>query len=215
MKMMYKAAIAAAAVTAGAMIVPQAALAQAAPSTLTVDMNTIYRDSVAAKSGGAQVDAKYGERARTLQTNLQTAYKAFQDEVANAKKQLKPDGTLPPAEEQAYEKTRKSAADAQQAFNDLRQEINEVTQYVQYQILDKVGPIAEKVRKDRKGDVVVPRDAVLAFDPAGDITPAVLQQLNATVTTVTITPPQQSQAAAPAPTTPAPATPPKQQPQSR
>ncbi len=60
---------------------------------------------------------------------------------------------------------------------------------------------------------MLPRDAVLAFDPAGDITPAVLQQLNATVTTVTITPPQPQQA--PAAAAPAPTTPPKQQPQSR
>jgi len=209
MKMKYKAAAVAAAMTAGAMVLPGIASAQ---STLTVDIGTIYRDSVAAKSGSAQIEAKYGERAKTLQTNLQTAYKAFNDEVANAKKQLKPDGTLPPAEQEAFEKVRKTAADAQQALEDLRQEINEVQQYVQSQIFEKVSPITEKVRKERKAEIVVPRNVVLAFDPATDVTPSVLQQLNATMTTVAIVPPQQApaQGAAPAPATPA-----KQQPQSR
>jgi Skp family chaperone for outer membrane proteins len=211
MKMTYKTAAAAAALTIGAMVLPQVAMAQ---STLTVDVATLYRDSVAAKSGSSQIEAKYGDRAKTLQTNLQTAYKAFNDEVANAKKQLKPDGTLPPAEQEAFEKARKNAADAQQALDDLRQELNDVNQYVQYQIFDKVGPIAEKVRKDRKAETVVPRNVVLAFDPTADITATVLQQLNATLTTVSITPPQPQQAPAQGAQA-APANPPKQQPQSR
>lgn len=210
MKTKFKAAAIAAAVTAGALVLPGVANAQ---STLTVDVATIYRDSVAAKSGGTQIEAKYGERARTLQATLQTAFKAYNDEVAKAKTMLKPDGTLPPAEQDAFEKARKNAADAQQQMEDLRQEINDVQQYVQYQIMDKLGPIAEKVRKDRKAELVVARNVALAFDPAADITSTVLQQLNATVTTVTITPPQQP--GAPAAATPAPAAPSKQQPQSR
>ncbi len=211
MKTTYKAALAAAVFAAGAIVAPQVAMAQ---STLTVDVATLYRDSVAAKSGGAQIEAKYGDRAKTLQANLQTAYKAFNDQVALARKAVKPDGTLPPADQEAFEKARKNAADAQQAFDDLRQELNDVNQYVQYQIFDKVGPIAEKIRKDRKAEIVIPRNVVLAFDPASDITPGVLQQLNATITTVSITPPAQGAAPAAAPAA-TPTTPPKSQPQSR
>ncbi|MBY0520837.1 MAG: hypothetical protein K2P79_10465, partial [Sphingomonas sp.] len=84
--------------------------------------------------------------------------------------------------------------------------------------VDKLVPITENIRKQRKGDTVIPRNALLAFDPANDITAVALQQLNATMTTVSITPPQQNAPAAggtTAPAKPATTTPAKPQPQSR
>ncbi len=206
----------AALVIAGLAMAPQSASAQAL--TLVVDVDQIYKDSVAAKSGGTQLEAKYGTRLKTVQGNLETAVKGWNAQVEAAKKVAKPDGSLPPANEASLGTARQSLNDAKAAFDEMRQEIQYADQYVKYQLLEKLIPITEKIRKERKAGAVVARGSVLAFDPVNDITPAALQQLNATVTTVSVTPPQQQQAAqgaAPAAGTPAPATPAKTQPQSR
>jgi len=218
MTKMFKTAAVAAALAASTVIAPQAAFAQA---TLVVDIEQLYKDSAAAKNGGQQLEAKYGARLKGLQATLEAAIKGWNDQVEAAKKVQKPDGTFPPANEQALGQARQTLNDAKSAFDAAREEIQYVSQYVQAQILDKLGPIAENIRKTRRGDTVVPRGAVLAFDPANDITPAVLQQLNATLTTVSITPPQQqqqqppAQGAAPAQGSTPRQQPPKQQPQTR
>lgn len=195
-----------------AALVPQAS-AQAL--TLVVDVDQIYKDSVAAKSGGSQLEAKYGARLKTVQASLETAVKGWNTQVEAAKKIAKPNTPLPPATEQALGQARQQLNDAKTAFDEVRQEIQYADQYVKYQLLERLVPITEQIRKDRKAGAVVPRGSVLAFDPANDITPVAMQQLNATVTTVSVTPPQQ-QGQAPAAGTPAPtATPPAKQPQSR
>lgn len=177
----------AAAIAVGTIALPQVAVAQ----TLTVDVDQVYRDSVAAKSGTAQLEAKYGPRMKGAQATLETQVKAWNTQVEAAKKLQKPDGSFPPATETSLAQTRQSLNAAQTTFQEMRQEIQYVDQYVKYQILDKLIPITEKLRKDRKAALVLPRNSVLAFDPANDITTVALQQLDTTLTTVSITPPQQ------------------------
>lgn len=216
MKTKFNKTVMAAAFAIGALAVPQAAFAQA---TLVVDVDQIYKDSTAAKNGSTQLEAKYGARVRDLQAKLEAAVKTWNEQVEAAKKVAKPDGTVPDATRDALQKAQSDLNQAKGAFDDARQEIQYLSQYVQAQIVDKLVPIAENIRKSRKGDVVVPRGGLLAFDPANDITALALQQLNATMTTVSITPPQNQQAPATggAATTPAkPATTPaKPQPQTR
>lgn len=209
-----KAALAVALATV-ALAAPQAAFAQA---TLVVDVDQIYKDSVAAKSGSAQLEAKYGARVRDLQAKLEAAVKTWNEQVEAAKKIAKPDGTVPDATRDSLQTAQANLNQAKSAFDEARQEIQYLSQYVQLQIVEKLVPIAEKIRKDRKGDVVIPRNSLLAFDPANDITALSLQQLNATMTTVSITPPQQNQqgpAGGTAPARPAAPAPAKPQPQSR
>lgn len=216
----FKSVAIAATFAAGVAVMPAAAMAQ---STLVVDVDQIYKDSAAAKNGQQQLEAKYGARIKGLEATLQAAIKGWNDQVEAAKKVQKPDGSFPPATEQTLAQARQTLNDAKGAYDDATQEIRYLGQYVQLQILDKLVPITESIRKQRKGDSVVPRGSVLAFDPANDITAAALQQLNATLTSVSITPPQPQQAQQPAATGTAPAqpattarpTPPKQQPQSR
>ncbi|OYY90275.1 MAG: hypothetical protein B7Y45_08240 [Sphingomonas sp. 28-66-16] len=212
MKTFFKAAGMAVALVAGMALAPQAAYAQSV--TLVVDVDQLYKDSVAAKSGGTQLEAKYGAKLKSVQSTLETAVKGWNEQVEAAKKVAKPDGSLPPANEASLAQARQTLNDSKSAFDEMRQEIQYADQYVKYQILDKLIPIAEKIRKDRKAGAVVPRGSVLAFDPANDITAVAMQQLNATTTTVSITPPQQQQAAAP-PAGTAPAQPAKSQPQTR
>ena len=214
MKTKFTKAAITAAFAAGVLALPQAAFAQA---TLVVDVDQIYKDSVAAKNGSAQLEAKYGARVRDLQSKLEAAVKTWNEQVEAAKKVAKPDGTVPDATRDALQKAQADLNQAKGAYDDARQEIQYLSQYVQAQIIDKLVPIAETIRKSRKGDTVVPRNGLLAFDPANDITATALQQLNATLTTVSITPPQNQQAPAGGGTAPAkPATTPaKPQPQSR
>lgn len=195
MKTNFKTAMIGAALAVGALTIPQAAFAQA---TLVVDVDQIYKDSVAAKNGGQQLEAKYGARARDLQTKLETAVKAWNEQVEAARKVAKPDGSVPDANKAALQQAQQSLNEAKAAFDEVRQEIQDSSQYVQAQIVQQLLPIAEKIRKDRRGDAVVPRSSLFAFDPANDITAVALQQLNATMTTVSITPPQQQQQQQPA-----------------
>jgi len=192
------------------------ALAPAAHAqTLIVDVDQIYKDSTAAKSGQQQIEAKYGNQLRGLQSSLEAAVKDWNTQIEAAQKLAKPNTPLPPATQQSLEKARDTLQAAQNRFEDARREVNTVGQYVQLQILDKLIPISEQIRKDRKAQVVMPRGSVLAFDPAQDITATALQQLNATVTTVSITLPQQQQGQGTAPAATTPATPAPKQPQSR
>lgn len=208
----YQAAVAAMLAAAAMAVTPSVAFAQ---TTLVVDIDQISRDSVAAKSGSAQIEAKYGARIKTVRASFDAALKGWNDQVAIAKPLIKPNTPLPPATEKALGDARQTLQEAQAQVEDLQRELNAVSQYVQQQIVEKLIPIAEKIRKDRKGDTVVPRNGLLAFEPANDITALALQQLNATVTVVQITPPQQPAPGAPAGTTPPATTPAKPQPQSR
>ncbi|MBX9796984.1 OmpH family outer membrane protein [Sphingomonas sp.] len=194
-------------------LVGSTAFATAAQAqTLIVDVEQIYRDSTAAKSGNQQLEAKYGARIRAAQTNLDTAVKGWNDQVTAAKAVAKPNTPLPPATEKALTDARQRLQEAQAQAEELQREVQQLGQYVQLQILDKLLPIAEQIRKDRKANTVVARGSILAFDAAYDITPSAMQQLNAALTTVSITPPQQQQQ--PAGTTP-PAQPTTKQPASR
>lgn len=194
MTILLKSTAVALALFAGTVIAPTAASAQ----TLTVDVDSIYKDSLGGKSGSSQLETKFGPRLKAAQEKLQSAANNWNTQLEAAKKVAKPDGTVPPATETALGQARETLTASQNEFNALRQEIQYADQYIKYQILDKLVPITEKIRKDRKGNLVVPRASVLAYDPAFDITPTALQQVNAILTTVSITPPQQN-AAAPAP----------------
>ena len=209
MKTKFTKAAIAAAFAASMLALPQAAFAQ---STLVVDVDQISRDSVAAKSGQAQIEAKYGARIKTVRASFDAALKGWNDQVAIAKPLIKPNTPLPPATEKALGDARQTLQEAQAQVEDLQRELNSVSQYVQQQIVEKLIPISERIRKDRKGDTVVPRNGLLAFEPANDITAVALQQLNATMTVVQIAPPEQPAAK---PTTPPATTPAKPQPQSR
>ena len=182
--------------------VPSASLAQATPSTLTVDINRLFADSVSAKSGQTQIKAKYEANLNTAVTAYNSSATALNGQVEAARKVQKPDGTLPPANQ-------KSVGDAQNAYNaagqrleGLQGEVNNVSRYVQEQILRGAQPVIEQVRNERKAAIVVPKGSTLASDPAGDITSTVIQRLDQSLKTVSINLPQQGQAAPAAQGTP-------------
>ncbi|MDB5684608.1 MAG: outer rane family protein [Sphingomonas bacterium] len=205
MKMLLKSA--GLALTIAAASVPSAVFAQAAAPTLTVDVQRLFADSAAAKSAQAQIKTKYEGNLNAAVTSYNTATTTLNTQVEAARKVQKPDGTVPPANQ-------KAVGDAQNAYNaagerleGMQQEVNAVSRYVQSQILRGAGPVIEQVRNERRASMVLPKGSVLASDPAGDVTSVVIQRLDQSLKTVSITLPQQPAGAAPAAAAPAAAPP--------
>jgi len=181
---------------AAALLAATAAPALAAGDVLTVDFNKVFTDSNAAKSGTQQLHAKYDTLMQQRATAFQTAAQAFQTlqtQVQAIKAPAKPT----PAQESSLQQAYQRAGAAQESAQQLDQEVQAVGRYVQSQIVDHVAPIAEQIRAERKADVVVSKNSLLASDPAADITAVVIQRLDTAFPNPSITLPAQ-QAPAPA-----------------
>jgi Skp family chaperone for outer membrane proteins len=181
---------------AAALLAATAAPALAAGDVLTVDFNKVFTDSNAAKSGTQQLHAKYDTLMQQRATAFQTAAQAFQTlqtQVQAIKAPAKPT----PAQESSLQQAYQRAGAAQESAQQLDQEVQAVGRYVQSQIVDHVAPIAEQVRAERKADVVVSKNSLLASDPAADNTAVVIQRLDTAFPNPSITLPAQP-AAAPA-----------------
>jgi Skp family chaperone for outer membrane proteins len=192
-----------------------AALLAATPAfaegIVLIDLARVLSDSAAAKSGTAQLRAKYDAQITQRQTALNTAAQAYQTQVNTARAAAKPNTPTPPATVTAVQQAGERAQQAQNALQALGEEVQTAEQYVRQQIIERLTPIAEQVRAERKADAVIQKGGTFASDPAKDVTAVVIQRLDAAFPTPSITPP-----AAPAGQQPAaqqrPAT---QQPQGR
>jgi len=169
-----------------------------AASVLTVDFNRVFTDSAAAKSGVAQLRAKYDAQIQQRNTAFQQAVQSFQT-LQNQLQAIKAPAQPTPAQRTSYQQAGERAEAAQNAVAQLEQEVQTVNRYVQSQILQKVTPIAEQLRNERKADVVVPTGSVLASDPANDVTTLVIQRLDTAFPNPSITLPTQPAAPAQGP----------------
>jgi len=181
---------------AAALLAASAAPALAAGDVLTVDFNKVFTDSNAAKSGTQQLHAKYDTLMQQRATAFQTAAQAFQT-LQTQLQAIKAPAKPTPAQESSLQQAYQRAGAAQEAAQQLDQEVQAVGRYVQSQIVDHVAPIAEQVRAERKADVVVSKNSLLASDPAADITAVIIQRLDTAFPNPSITLPAQP-AAAPA-----------------
>lgn len=181
--------------SAAAALLAAAAPAFAAGTVLTVDFNKVFTDSNAAKSGTQQLHAKYDTLLQQRGTAFQTAAQAFQT-LQSQLQAIKAPAKPTPAQEASLKAAYERAGQAQEAAQQLDQEVQAVGRYVQSQIVDHVAPIAEQVRAERKADVVLSKNSLLASDPASDITEVVIQRLNTSFPNPSITLPQQSAAPA-------------------
>jgi len=181
---------------AAALLAASAAPALAAGDVLTVDFNKVFTDSNAAKSGTQQLHAKYDTLMQQRATAFQTAAQAFQT-LQTQLQAIKAPAKPTPAQESSLQQAYQRAGAAQEAAQQLDQEVQAVGRYVQSQIVEHVAPIAEQVRAERKADVVVSKNSLLASDPAADITAVIIQRLDTAFPNPSITLPAQP-AAAPA-----------------
>jgi len=184
MKTMFK-------LSAAVALLATAAAPAFAATVLTVDFNRVFSDSAAAKSGTSQLHTKYDAQIQQRNTALQTAAQAYQTQVNAARAAAKPGVQPSQATLTAVQQAGEKAQAAQDAREQLDQEVQTVGRYIQSQIVQKVTPIAEQIRNERKAEVVVPSGGVLASDPANDITALVIQRLDATFPNPSITLPTQ------------------------
>jgi len=184
--------------SAAAALLAAAAPAFAAGTVLTVDFNKVFTDSNAAKSGTTQLHAKYDTQLQQRATAFQTAAQAFQT-LQNQLQAIKAPAQVTPAQRTSYQQAGERAQAAQEAAQQLDQEVQTVGRYIQSQIVDHVAPIAEQIRAERKADVVMSKNSLLASDPASDITAVVIQRLDASFPNPSITLPQQPAAPAQGP----------------
>jgi Skp family chaperone for outer membrane proteins len=194
------------------------AFAQAATGgILTLDIERLYSDSAAAKNAQTQMVSRYQGPQQQANTAFETARTTYQTQVQAAQKTLGPNGDpskLPPATQQQLAQAEDRLGDARNQALQVQQAIQDSAAYVREQIIQAVVPVAEQVRAQRKAALVVPRGTVLAADPAGDITAAVLPLLDQRLTSVQIVRPQQAAPAAGAAPAPGAAAP-RPQPQGR
>ena len=183
---------------AAALLVAAAAPAFAAGTVLTVDFNKVFTDSNAAKSGTTQLHAKYDTLLQQRASAFQTAAQAFQT-LQNQLQAVKAPAQVTPAQRTSYQQAGERAQAAQEAAQQLDQEVQTVGRYIQSQIVDHVTPIAEQIRAERKADIVMSKNSLLASDPTSDITAVVIQRLDASFPNPSITLPQQQAAPATGP----------------
>jgi Skp family chaperone for outer membrane proteins len=180
-----------------------AAPAFADASVLVVDFNQVFQSSAAAQSGLSQIHSKYDAAFNQRKAAFQSAATAYNSQVEAVQKATKP-GTQPTATP-ALQQAGQRAQEARDQLEAMQDEVNQVSQYIRAQIIDKAGPVAEQIRNERKASVVISKEATLASDPSADITSVLIQRLNTSFATPSITLPQQGAPAAGA--TPAPARP--------
>ncbi len=176
---------------AAVLLAATAAPALAAGDVLTVDFNRVFQESNAAKSGTQQLHAKYDALLQQRTTAFQTAAQAYET-LRNQLAAIKAPAQVTPAQKASFQQAAERAQTAQDAAQQLDQEVQTVGRYIQSQIVEHVTPIAEQIRAERKADVVVPKGSVLAADPAGDVTTVVIQRLDTAFPNPSIVLPQQT-----------------------
>src|SRR5262249_19079810 len=128
-------------------------------SVLVVDFDQVFQNSAAAKSGTQQLRTKYDTQLNQRRTAFQSAAQAYNSQVESAKKVAKPGTPIPAATQTALQQAGERAQAAEQALQDLQQEVNQSAAYVRQQIIEHAGPVAEQIRAERKAAVVTSKDA--------------------------------------------------------
>lgn len=186
-----------AALAAFVMLTPAAAMAQAkvpAAAIAIVDTDRILRECTACKAAQTQLASQVQAlqtRQQQLAAPLQTEAQSIQTAV-NALQGKAPDAAL--QGRITALQTKQTAAN--QELGKQEQTIRSTQANVVQQINAKLGPIVQAQLATSGATMIVDREGVLAFNPAIDITNAVLAQLNQQLPSVSVTPlPAQQQPA--------------------
>lgn len=216
MKTFIKATALASLLAAPALVAfPATAQVAVGQGTAVVDLNAAVSDTAAFKAATgqiqttykAQIDA-YNARATALQNELAPLQRELQTMQANPST---PKATMD-AKVSAY-RARGEAAQAE--LNRLAQPFARPTAYAREQIEDKMEAALKAAMVAKKVNLVINPEAVLAVNPAANLTPDVVAQLNATVKSVSTTPPAGWEPGQPGGAAPAASAGPRSAPQGR
>ena len=179
---------------AASVLVPSIALAQQppAPIILVVDSNRVANECNACKTAAASLRSQataFDTRRTTLNNQLSPERQAIQTAV-NALQGKAPDAALQ-ARIKAFET---KAQAAQTELETTQQRLQSINVNILKQIKEKLDPAVKAVMAQRGANLMMEEDNTLAHAAGLDVTPAVIAQLNSTLTTISVTPlPQQAQ----------------------
>lgn len=193
------------------------ATAQVKQAIAVVDIDRAIGQSTAATTASQQMQVTYktnidqlNTRRTALQTEIQQKQTALQT-AAQAAGQNPPAATQTNLQNQFNELQRR-AQEAQAELQQLEQPLQLARAYVLEQIGQRLSDAMRNVMTKNKIDLLVKAEAAEAFQPSADVTNLLVQEINALVPSVSITPPagwvpggqqaQQPAAAAPSTTTP-------------
>jgi Skp family chaperone for outer membrane proteins len=174
--------------------VPGAALAQrnapAAPTVLIVDTERVFTECNACRVAATtlqQQAAQYNQRAQQLQGTLSDG--AALETAVRALNGRAPDAAL----QQRITAFQQRERSATVELENRQQALRSTQAHIQQQIGTRLVPIVEQIRAARGATIVMARNAALAHNPAMDVSNEVLAQLNASLTTINVTPLPQAQ----------------------
>jgi len=179
---------------AASVLVPSVALAQQppAPIILVVDSNRVANECNACKTAAASLRSQataFDTRRTTLNNQLSPERQSIQTAV-NALQGKAPDAALQ-ARIKAFET---KAQAAQTELETTQQRLQSINVNILRQIKEKLDPAVKAVMAQRGANLMMEEDNTLAHAAGLDVTPAVIAQLNSTLTTISVTPmPQQAQ----------------------
>ena len=179
---------------AASVLAPTAALAQQppAPIILVVDSNRAANECNACKTAAASLRSQataFDTRRTTLNNQLGPERQSIQTAV-NALQGKAPDAALQ-ARIKAFET---KAQAAQQELETTQTRLQSINVNILRQIKEKLDPAVKAVMAQRGANLMMEEDNTLAHAAGLDVTPAVIAQLNSTLTTISVTPlPQQAQ----------------------
>ena len=177
---------------------PATASAQRAPNAqiVVVDTDRIYRECNACRAAQTQLQGlgnQFQQRAQALGQPIETEVQSIQQAAAAARSQTGAARTT--AEQQLQQRAQRldqQRTAAQQELGRMEQNIRSTQAHVIQQINQRLNPIISQVMQQRGANLAVDVSATLAHAPALNVTDAVLQQLNAQLPSVQVTPlPQQ------------------------
>ena len=177
---------------------PATAPAQRAPNAqiVVVDTDRIYRDCNACRAAQTQLQGlgtQFQQRAQALGQPIETEFQSIQQAAQAARNQTGAARTT--AEQQLQQRAQRldqQRTAAQQELGRMEQNIRSTQAHVIQQVNQRLNPIISQVMQQRGANLAVDVSATLAHAPALNVTDAVLQQLNAQLPSVQVTPlPQQ------------------------
>lgn len=193
------------------------AAAQVKQAIAVVDIDRAIGQSTAAQTASQQMQVTYKaniDQLNTRRTALQTEIQQKQTALQTAAQAA---GQNPPAATQTnlqtqYNELQRRAQEAQAELQQLEQPLQLARAYVLEQIGQRLSDAMRNVMTKNKIDLLVKAEAAEAFQPSADVTNLLVQEINALVPSVGITPPagwvpggqaqQPAAAGAPAATTP-------------
>ncbi len=194
-----------AAAAALTLAVPAAAPAQRVPNAqiVVVDTDRIYRECNACRTAQTQLQAlgtQLQQRAQALGQPIETELQSIQQAAQAARSQSGAARTTAESQlQQRAQRLEQQRSAAQQELGQMEQSIRSTQANVVQQINQRLNPIINQVMTQRGANLAVDVGATLAHAQALNVTDQVLQQLNAQLPSLNVTPLPQQQQPAPTP----------------